>query len=229
MPVALTFPGVYIEEIPSGVRTITGVATSIALFIGWAPRGPIDRAVRLTSFADYQRQYGGLDSRALLGYSVKHFYDNGGSDAYVLRIAEADAVTAESSIGDLALAATSPGDWATDYSVRLTQRTDDATRFKLEVIHKPSSNAVVESFENLSMNADDARFVDLVVNDRSAIIVATAGSTTTPANDTVDLDADTAGDDGTVIGPDVASFRTALLARFGTGTITDRIDLFNPG
>jgi phage tail sheath protein FI len=227
MPVALTFPGVYIEEIPSGVRTITGVATSIALFIGWAPRGPIDRAVRLTSFADYQRQYGGLDGRALLGYSVKHFYDNGGSDAYVLRIAEADAVTAESSIGDVALEATSPGDWAGDYSVRLTRRTDDATRFKLEVLHKPSNNAVIESFENLSMNADDARFVDLMVNDRSAIIVATAGSTTTPANATVDLDDDTAGDDGTVIGAGDASFRTALLARFGTGTITDRIDLFN--
>ena len=46
MPVALTYPGVYIEEVPSGVRTITGVATSIALFIGWAPRGPIDRARR---------------------------------------------------------------------------------------------------------------------------------------------------------------------------------------
>ena len=40
----LSYPGVYIEEVPSGVRTITGVATSIALFIGWAPRGPIDRA-----------------------------------------------------------------------------------------------------------------------------------------------------------------------------------------
>ena len=75
MPVALTFPGVYIEEIPSGVRTITGVATSITLFIGWAPRGPTDRALRLTSFADYERLYGGLDRRALLGYSVKQFYD----------------------------------------------------------------------------------------------------------------------------------------------------------
>ena len=32
MPVVLTYPGVYIEEVPSGVRTITGVATSIALF-----------------------------------------------------------------------------------------------------------------------------------------------------------------------------------------------------
>ena len=38
MALPLTYPGVYIEEVPSGVRTITGVATSIALFIGWAFR-----------------------------------------------------------------------------------------------------------------------------------------------------------------------------------------------
>jgi len=64
------------------------------LFIGWAPRGPTDRALRLTSFSDYERGYGGLDPGSWLGYSVRHFYDNGGSDAYVLRIAADDgAVT----------------------------------------------------------------------------------------------------------------------------------------
>ncbi len=91
MPATLLQPGVYIEEIPSGVRTITGVATSIALFIGWAPRGPTDRAVRLTSFADFERTYGGLDRRSLLGYSVKQFYDNGGADAYVAAHRRRDA------------------------------------------------------------------------------------------------------------------------------------------
>ena len=227
MPSALTFPGVYIEEIPSGVRTISGVATSIALFIGWAARGPTDRAVRLTSVADFERQYGGLDRDSLLGYAVKHFYENGGADAYVIRIADADAETADAAIGDLALTASSPGDWANDYRVRLTQRADDATRFKLEVLHQPSNNAVVESFENLSMTESDSRFVDTVVNARSAFIRAEATSTTTPANATVDLDATTAGDNGTVIGPTDASFRTAMLALFATGSIADRIDLFN--
>jgi phage tail sheath protein FI len=66
MPATLTYPGVYIEEIPSGVRTITGVATSIAAFIGWAPKGPTDRAVLVLSWADYDRQFGGLDSQAPL-------------------------------------------------------------------------------------------------------------------------------------------------------------------
>ena len=44
MPSALTYPGVYIEEVPSGVRTITGVATSITAFIGRALQGPVQRA-----------------------------------------------------------------------------------------------------------------------------------------------------------------------------------------
>src|SRR5512144_2825690 len=109
MPSALTYPGVYIEEIPSGVRTITGVATSIALFIGWAARGPTDRAARLTSFSDFERVFGGLDRRSLLGYSVKHFFDNGGSDAYVIRIAASDAETADAAIGDLTITASSSG------------------------------------------------------------------------------------------------------------------------
>ncbi|HEY5308005.1 MAG TPA: phage tail sheath family protein, partial [Casimicrobiaceae bacterium] len=214
MPVNLTFPGVYIEEVPSGVRTISGVSTSIALFIGWAARGAVDRAVRLTSFADYEREYGGLDLRTLLGYSVKQFFDNRGSDAYVLRIAAGDAVAAATAIGDLDISASSPGDWATDYQIRLTRRPDDATRFRLDVLFTPSSSAVVESFENLSMADGDARFVETMVNDRSAFITVDATSTTTPANATVDLDA-TPGDDGTVLGPADAAFRTALLARFG--------------
>jgi uncharacterized protein len=229
MPVALLQPGVYIEEIPSGVRTITGVATSITLFVGWAPRGPVDRALRLTSFPDFQRAYGGLDSRSLLGYSVRHFYDNGGSDAYILRIADAaTARTADCDIGDLHIPASSPGAWARDYSVRLTRRPDDPSRFRLDVIQPSANNAVLETFANLSMTATDARFAPAVINGRSAFIDnLTAASATTPANATVALNATANGDDGTVIGPTDAAFQTALTARFDPGGIADRIDLFN--
>jgi hypothetical protein len=57
------------------------------LFIGWAPQGPVDRALYLASFSDYERNYGGLDAASLLGYAVRQFYDNGGMDAYILRLA----------------------------------------------------------------------------------------------------------------------------------------------
>jgi len=55
MPVTPTYPGVYIEEIPSGVHTITGVATSIAAFAGWAPKGPTDSAELVLSWPEITR------------------------------------------------------------------------------------------------------------------------------------------------------------------------------
>ena len=69
MPVQPTYPGVYIEELPSGVRTITGVATSITGFIGKALRGPADQPVTITSFADYERTFGGLHRDMTLSYA----------------------------------------------------------------------------------------------------------------------------------------------------------------
>jgi phage tail sheath protein FI len=86
MPATLTYPGVYIEEIPSGVHTITGVATSIAAFVGWASQGPVDEAVLVQSFLEYEALYGGLNSASPLGYAVNQFFANGGQQAYIARI-----------------------------------------------------------------------------------------------------------------------------------------------
>lgn len=80
MPAALTYPGVYIEELPGGVRTITGVATSITAFIGSALRGPTDQPVRVQSFAEFERAFGGLRGQHP-GYAVAQFFLNGGGDA----------------------------------------------------------------------------------------------------------------------------------------------------
>jgi phage tail sheath protein FI len=225
MPSALTYPGVYIEEVSSGVRTITGVATSIALFVGWAGRGPTDRAVRISSFGDYQRAFGPLDKRSLLGYGVRHFFDNGGADAYILRLAGAGALASKAVIGQLTVEASSPGLWGNGYALRITLRpAPDNARFKLEVLDKNNNNAVVESFENLSMNSTDARFAQSVINERSAFIKVTVAANTPPPAGTSDL---AAGAEGTVLVPGTAGFQTALLAQFGIGTVTDRIDIFN--
>jgi hypothetical protein len=70
---------------------IASAPTSIALFIGCAPSGPTDHAVRIASFVDYEAAFGTLDDpRSLLGYALGHFFDNGGTDAFVLRIVGAD-------------------------------------------------------------------------------------------------------------------------------------------
>src|SRR5713226_6355603 len=88
MPVAATYPGVNIEEIPSGVRTITGVATSIAAFIGRAARGPTDEPTTINGYGDFDRIYGGLWQGSRLGYAVRDFFLNGGGQAIIVRLFE---------------------------------------------------------------------------------------------------------------------------------------------
>lgn len=85
MPV-LSYPGVYIEEIPSGVRTITGVATSITAFIGRALTGPVNKPIRIQTFGDFERQFGGLWSESTLSYAVQQYFLNGGTDAIIVRL-----------------------------------------------------------------------------------------------------------------------------------------------
>src|SRR5687767_10922446 len=84
----LSFPGVYVVEVPSGVRTITGVATSIGAFFGRATQGPLDKAVRILSLSDFTRAFGPPHPESDLAQSVKLFFDNGGTDCYVVRLAK---------------------------------------------------------------------------------------------------------------------------------------------
>ncbi len=86
MPVSPTFPGVYIEEVPSGVRPITGVATSVTAFIDFFSRGPLDLPIQIFSFADFERDFGGFDVRSEASYAIQQFFLNGGSQAVVVRV-----------------------------------------------------------------------------------------------------------------------------------------------
>ena len=94
MPVAPTYPGVYVEEIPSGVHTITGVATSITAFVGRAPRGTPNEPITIFSFADFERKFGGLDADYPMSYAVRDFYLNGGSQALIVRLVNTAAPAA---------------------------------------------------------------------------------------------------------------------------------------
>lgn len=182
-----TYPGVYIEELPSAVHTITGVATSIAAFAGWAPQGPTNKAVLVQSFSDFANQFGGLDSRSYLGYAVNQFFANGGQQAYIIRLVSAgsgsnkkaqtanveitvlkfDSSTNPSTVtitkgasGGLTLSAANPGGWAHNYSIQIQPRNDDYTRFGLSVIYTdPNTNAqtAVENFQNLSLDSADTQ------------------------------------------------------------------------
>ena len=167
MPVAPTYPGVYVEEIPSGVRTIVGVATSITAFVGRTVSGPSDQPVLINSFADFERQFGGMDVNHPLSYAVNDFYQNGGSQAIIVRVVGSGGATASVSINGLNLVASSPGAWgnsivATVDNLNITQNTANnfglaiTDLFNLTVTEVVGSRTLsTERFLNLTFKPDD--------------------------------------------------------------------------
>ena len=93
MPVRRTIPGVYVEEVSSGLRTISGVSTSVTAFVGVLKRGPLNRARRVVGFGEFDSIFGGLDADCELSYSVKQFFLNGGTEALIVRVAADDQAT----------------------------------------------------------------------------------------------------------------------------------------
>jgi phage tail sheath protein FI len=190
MPVTLTYPGVYIEEIPSGVRTITGVATSIAAFVDFFKRGPMNRAVQIFSFADFEREFGGLDMRSEASYAIQQFFLNGGMEAWVVRVAagtplKASVLLQSAVAGPTALTASAASEGVWGNSLRLMvdyATTQPASRFNLTVLEVATVQgrlAVVrqETFRNLSMSSADPAHARAVVNDGSRLVtVETSGA-----------------------------------------------------
>ena len=187
MPSTLTFPGVYIEEIPSGVRTITGVATSITAFVGQALRGPVDTPVVINSNADFQRTFGGLWIESTLGYAVADFFLNGGSQAIIVRLFNPEvgqnAVKgkAELTVGGLTLEAVDEGKWGKSLRGTVDTNIPDevakgmnvpkADLFNLTVRQVDDEERAIatEVFSNVSVKPSSRR-IDRVLKDDSQLV-----------------------------------------------------------
>lgn len=185
MPVSPTYPGVYIEEIPSGVRTITGVATSITAFIGRAVRGVENEPVTINSFADFERQFGGLHVDYPMSYTVNDFYRNGGSQGLIVRLSKAPAAKAAIALTGLDLTAASTGPWgnnlyaAVDYDgitdevaarYGLTATTDLINLTIAEIVNGVRVNT--EKFYNVawSNTVSSSRRLDRVLANESNLV-----------------------------------------------------------
>lgn len=224
--VQVSYPGVYIQEVPSGVRTITGVSTSIGAFLGRASKGPIDQPVRLFSIADFERNFGAAHPASDLAESVKLFFNNGGTDCYVIRVARNPApasVVLENLAGGNVLTATAKahGVWANTVRLAVDYNTANPNEtFNLRVIHEEGGLAVqTESFTGLSMDPTAARFAPTFVSNSSTLIELE-----------LHADADAGGaNDLTVLGNSFAGFsqsRRPLGAIGATRTVLD--GLINP-
>ena len=154
-------PGVYVEEYDNGPRSIEGVGTSTAGFIGLAEKGPVEGAPLLcTNFKDFSRQFGGFlnefnfEGYRFLANSVEQFFVNGGTRCYVSRVAPSDAKAATKTTGNLTVTAVNPGKWGN----RIQMTISTVTKKKLQLIaaSKDKSSYIAKS-------TDGFRVGDLVV------------------------------------------------------------------
>ena len=126
--VQVSYPGVYIVEVPSGVRAIVGVSTSIAAFFGRTAKGPINRAVRITDRSSFLRQFGGPHPASDLAAGVDQFFNNGGTDCYIVRIAHnpdtADLVVRSlTNVSVLRASARDAGAWGNNLRLEINYNT----------------------------------------------------------------------------------------------------------
>ena len=180
-------PGVYVEEVSSGVRPIEGVSTSTAAFLGKAELGDVGRAVLLTSLQEFQKKYGSFLSDSFLAHAVYQFFNNGGKTCYVVRIAGTGARAADLALKDrkgaptktLTIRAASQGAWGNTLDIVVTDATlDPDNEFAVQVYRDRSTQMpplpplLLETFDNLSMNSAAGNYIETVINANSAYIRA---------------------------------------------------------
>ena len=187
-----TYPGVYVEEVSSGVRPITAASTSTAAFIGQAQKGPIGEPVKIYNFTEFQDQYGDFLSGAYLAHAVLQFFNNGGGSCYIVRVAEGEATaditltdrhtTVLSRLPSLTIAANSPGAWGNGLIIAIANGSNDQdNEFNLDV-YVGGESTPRESFANLGMIPGRVNYAESVSNTSQYIEVAV---------DTSNINADT--------------------------------------
>ncbi len=250
MPVALSYPGVYIEEVPSGVRSITGVATSITAFVGRALRGPTDNdqksPVRISSYADYERHFGGLANNCPMSFSVLHYFANGGSDALIVRVHNTAGTAQMPAAPTAALfSAANPGVWGNQLRVRIDHDVETEvvnanppnTMFNLRV--RDMATGLIETYLNVSITAGHPRFVSQVLADQSRLLRGAASYAARPAADAAlappttdpfdpaNSTALTGGTDGSAVGATQITTGANLRSNKQGLYALERADLFN--
>ena len=175
--VQVSYPGVYVKEVPSGVHTITGVATSVAAFFGRTADGPINQAQRCLSYADFLRAFRGAHRSSDLAESVRQFFENGGTDCYVVRLAHnpvAAAVTLRNldEADVLEVTARHPGVRGNGIRLEVDYATENPEAgFNLRVQAFDGDELTEsEEFGNLNMDPDSPRFAPTFVTQESGLI-----------------------------------------------------------
>ncbi len=220
MSLSFTYPGVYLSETTNVPHTVNPAATSLTAFVGDFAKGPTHQAVMVTSWVEFDTQFGGLSSSSLATYAVWQFFLNGGGMAWIVRLAGPGAATASAPLGPLTVTAASSGSWATGLTVQLSASTSVAAAGGqyADFVVRSATGQELEHLSNLPTG--DLAELARLISGRSASFTAAAASTSATAR------AATASPPAITAGPvsvsggadpawDAASFATAVLAQLG--------------
>jgi hypothetical protein len=193
----LSYPGVYVEEIPSGVRPIEAASTSTAAFVGLAEMGPDDEAKRITSWTEFQKYYGTFINDSYMAESVFQFFNNGGRQCYIVRITRSDASKADVTVQNraatlvngLRFSAKNKGAWGNYLYLQIENgSTDPGNEFKISIRRQEEVDVVPEDFLNiaplevhddLSMDSNATNYVVNMLSQNSNLIDAEVLETNT--------------------------------------------------
>jgi phage tail sheath protein FI len=189
MPVIPTYPGVYVQEVPSGVRTIVGVSTSVCLFMGRTAKGALFEPVEILSYTDFTNVFGSDETAGQLTTYVKLFFLNGGTDCWVMRIANGagtSTVTLLNEIAQPVLVLTAKDEGAAGESIRAIvdyNTLQPEAAFNIQLFRwqvDSSGNRVrtgIEAWTNLSMDPNSPLYaVDTITNNSKLVDAALPGA-----------------------------------------------------
>jgi uncharacterized protein len=194
MPVSPTYPGVYVQEVPSGVRTIVGVSTSVTMFVGRTKSGPMDRAIRLNNYTEFVRTFGDDPAISDMARYAKLFFLNGGTDCYVMRIAkgaQSASVTLknEAGVGKLVLTAKGRGTDSNLIRAAVTYAgPSPETTFNIELFRWQTDSSGQrtkverEEWLNLSMDPLSPTYAPTFLTQKSKLVDATVPAAPTAGN-----------------------------------------------
>ncbi len=204
---------VVVEEEPN-IRGIPAAPTSVLGAIGLTERGPVGVPIRCQSFEEFQRVFGGFLMGAQLPLAIMGFFENGGSNVWVVRTVHytntADPMSATALTASAALLASQADGGAQVLNVR--GKTPGLFANRLEITTRPALSGALGAFDlivsedgltkerflDLSPLPSSPRFAPTLVNHTtrgSRLIDIEATSDALPAEQTVRL---SGGDDGFV-------------------------------
>lgn len=168
--------GLPIIDIAHVEPAIARAPTGVTAFVGRTLKGPVDRPVRVASFAEYQQIFGGLWQPSTLSYAVEQYFENGGRQAIVARVvngAKPPTLTLRAGHGELELIGINPGSReylraAIDYD-GIDEADGDRFNLVVQRVRLPGTEQIEdqEIFRRASIEPGSARFVgDLLLESR---------------------------------------------------------------